>query len=358
MKILFISRAYPPVIGGIEKQNYEIATALATISRTDIIANTRGKWLLPLFLPYALLRALISIRNYDVVLLGDGVLGILGYLLKLATSKPVACIVHGLDLTYSNALYQKLWVKVFLPGMDRLIAVGNATIQQGTLRGLPASKFVFIPNGVAAPASTAPCSRRDLEVFLKRKVPGPVILTLGRLVRRKGVVWFIDNVVNRLDANITYIVAGEGREQSAILTAIRANNLQNRVVYVGGVSDRDKELLFCSADIFVQPNIKVTGDMEGFGLVVLEAATHGLVVIASRLEGLQDAIVDGENGYLVDSGDAGAYQACIESVLGNSTARSAFGEQARNFVLEHYAWPLIAGRYLDTLAQLLRPRNA
>jgi phosphatidylinositol alpha-1,6-mannosyltransferase len=350
MNILFISRAYPPVIGGIEKQNYEISKALAAITRTDVIANTRGKWLLPLFLPYALLRALLNTHKYDVVLLGDGVLGILGYLLKSISPKPVACIVHGLDLTYPNRLYQKLWINVFLPRMDKLVAVGNATILQGTLRGLPASKFIFIPNGVAPPTITpASCSRQDLEAFLNRKVSGPVILTLGRLVQRKGVVWFIENVISRLDADITYIIAGEGREQSAILTAIRANNLQNRVLYVGGVSDKEKELLFCTADIFVQPNIEVTGDMEGFGLVVLEAAMHGLVVIASDIEGLKDAIHDGQNGFLVAAGDADAYRRKILEVLQNSEEKEALGRKARDYVSKNHTWPLIARKYLDVM---------
>jgi len=81
MNILFISRTYPPV-GGIEKQNFEIATALSRICHVDVIANTRGKWFLLLFLPYATIKALISARKYDVVLLGDGVLG--GYLESLA----------------------------------------------------------------------------------------------------------------------------------------------------------------------------------------------------------------------------------------------------------------------------------
>ncbi len=357
MNILFISRAYPPVIGGIEKQNYEIGKALAAITRTDIIANTGGKWLLPVFLPYALLRALLSIRKYDVVLLGDGVLGILGYLLKSISPRPVACIVHGLDLTYRNPLYQKLWINVFLPRLDKLVAVGNATILQGTLRGLPASKFIFIPNGVAAPTTLAPYSRHDLEAFLNRKVSGPVILTLGRLVQRKGVTWFIENVVSRLDADITYIIAGEGREQPAILTAIRANNLQNRVLYVGGVSDRDKELLFCTADIFVQPNIEVAGDMEGFGLVVLEAAMHGLVVIASDIEGLKDAIHDGQNGFLVAAGDADAYRRKIQDVLQNPEEKEAFGRRARDYVSKNHTWPLIARKYLDVMRSMRRERK-
>ena len=102
MKILFISRAYPPAIGGIEKQNHELAKALSNICKLDVIANTRGKRFLPLFLPYATLRALVTAHRYDVVLLGDGVLGITGWLLKLFTKKPVVCIIHGLDITYKN----------------------------------------------------------------------------------------------------------------------------------------------------------------------------------------------------------------------------------------------------------------
>ncbi|HYQ72514.1 MAG TPA: glycosyltransferase family 4 protein [Gammaproteobacteria bacterium] len=356
MNILFISRAYPPVIGGIERQNHEIGKALASITRTDIIANTWGKWLLPVFLPYALFKALLNIRNYDAVLLGDGVLGILGYLLKSFSRIPVACIVHGLDLTYQNRLYQKLWIQVFLQRLDKLIAVGNATIHQGMLRGLPESKFIFIPNGVAVSAQH-PCTRQDLENLLHRKIDGRVILTLGRLVRRKGVAWFIGNVMNQLGPDVTYIIAGEGREQPAILAAIQANNLQERVLYVGGVSDREKQLLFCTADIFVQPNIEVAGDMEGFGLVVLEAAMHGLVVIASDIEGLKDAIQDGQNGFLVATGDAGAYRRKIQEFLKNPGEKEALGMLARDYVIKNYAWPLIARRYLDVLSTLRRERQ-
>ena len=72
MKILFISRAYPPVLGGIENQNYEIAKALSKIAEVKIIANKKGRIFLPFFAPYALVKALFLFRTYDVLLLGDG----------------------------------------------------------------------------------------------------------------------------------------------------------------------------------------------------------------------------------------------------------------------------------------------
>ena len=102
MNILFISRAYPPVKGGIEKQNYEISQALAETCNINLIANRTGKRFLPIFLPYAIITALTIIRKNDVVLLGDGVLAIAGFILKLVSRKPVICIIHGLDLVYRN----------------------------------------------------------------------------------------------------------------------------------------------------------------------------------------------------------------------------------------------------------------
>jgi phosphatidylinositol alpha-1,6-mannosyltransferase len=352
MNILFISRAYPPVTGGIEKQNFEIAAALSRICHVDVIANTRGKWFLLLFLPYATLRALISARKYDVVLLGDGVLAATGFLLKLVSGKPVACIIHGLDLTYKNVVYQKLWVNIFLRHIDKLISVGHETIHQGVLRGIPESRFVFVPNGVAPANPDGIFTRHELETLIGKEINGHILLTIGRLVKRKGVVWFINNVVGMLDENIVYIIAGAGKEEAHILSAIKNNHLQDRVFFIGEVSDRDKKLLFSTADIFIQPNIQVDGDMEGFGLVVLEAAAHGCVVIASRLEGLTDSIQDGQNGYLVTPGNTGEYREIIASVLNNPQQLEAHGQHARLYVENNYSWSSVAEKYLDILANI------
>jgi phosphatidyl-myo-inositol dimannoside synthase len=356
MNILFISRAYPPTIGGIEKQNCEIAQALARISSLDLIVNRKGKRALPLFIPYALCKAVLIAGKYDVVLLGDGVLGVVGYFLKIFSRVPVACIVHGLDLTFKNRLYQRLWIGLFVPGLDKLIAVGNETIRQGVLRGIPAKKFAFIPNGVSVPDPLPVYSRKDLESFIGRDIPGGVLLTLGRLVKRKGVGWFIAEVVRRLDDNIVYLIAGEGGERSAIEAAIRFNGLQHRVFCLGNVTEHEKSLFFSTADIFVQPNITVADDMEGFGLVVLEAASYGMTVIAANLEGLKDAIENGQSGFLVDEADADGYLAMIRSLLANPGHLRDFGMQARNYVARNNAWPRIAREYLEVLAGLnLRP---
>ena len=114
MRVLFISRAYPPIIGGIENQNEAISRWLSTVAECELIVNTRGKRWLPIFIPLAIVRGLWSARGADVILLGDGVVSIIGWWVKLVyPEKRLVCILHGLDVTYSNSIYQMLWVKIF-----------------------------------------------------------------------------------------------------------------------------------------------------------------------------------------------------------------------------------------------------
>jgi len=355
MKILFISRAFPPVTGGIENQNYELSQWLAKISETKTIANTRGKFFLPLFLPYALIKALFLFRRYDAVLLGDGVLGIIGWKLKLFYNKPVISIVHGLDLTYRNFIYQKLWVGFFLKKMDRLIAVGNETVRVAIGKGIVPKKIVFIPNGVDIEKFYKSVERRNLEKFLGINLEGKkVLLTSGRLARRKGVAWFVAEVMPHLDKNIFYVVAGDGPDKENIGKAVEKSGLAERVKMLGYVKDVDRDLLFNTCDIFVQPNIRVAGDMEGFGISVIEAASCQIPVIASRLEGLQDAIKDGQNGFLVESGNAGAWVAKISELLSDDAFRKDFGEKARQYVIENYSWDKISRLYLEEIEKVLK----
>ena len=131
MKILFISRAYPPVVGGIEMQNYGIAKALGKLTETKIIANKKGKKFLPLFLPWLTLKLFFLIPSYDAIVFGDGVLSPIGAVMKFFYRKQkYFCIVHGLDITYAskNSFFGKIYKFVNIPSekkMDKLINEGT-----------------------------------------------------------------------------------------------------------------------------------------------------------------------------------------------------------------------------------------
>lgn len=356
MKILFISRAYPPVIGGIENQNYALSVWLNTVATADTIANHSGKKALPFFLPYATMRALFRMPEYDVLLLGDGVLAILGAVIKFFyPKKTVVSIVHGLDLTFKSNFYQKYWVRGFMKSLDGLIAVSEETKKVAIEKNIPANKVAVIHNGVETEAFTNDFSRKDLEKVLQMNFDETfVLLTAGRLAKRKGGEWFIRNVLPILPKNTLYVLAGDGPERENIERAVNEMKLENQVRLLGRVSDDVRAILLSTVDIFVQPNIYVPGDMEGFGIAVIEATSAGRPVVASNLEGLKDAIIDNENGILVTSGDKDSFKNAIEKLLSDRESRVALGQKAKKYTEEHYHWKSIAVRYKDTLQAFIK----
>ena len=354
-KIIFISRAYPPVVGGIENQNYELGKWLGKIAKVEIIANKKGKKFLPFFLPFAMVKTLILLPKYDIILLGDGVLGIVGWIIKLFSKKPVVCVVHGLDLTFKSNLYQKLWVGLFLQKMDKLIAVGNETVKVAIEKGFPKEKIAFIPNGVDTEKHLVQCSRQDLEKIIGTSIENKkILLTSGRLAKRKGVDWFIKNVMPKLSNDFIYIIAGDGPDKENITNAINEEKLSEKVFVLGYVFDKQRNILLCAADLFVQPNIKVPSDMEGFGISVIEAGACRLPVLASDLEGLKDAIKDGKNGFLVEHENADVFKDKINELFSQGNPREMFGQSVRDFVIENYKWENIAKTYLE---EMIKTKN-
>jgi glycosyltransferase involved in cell wall biosynthesis len=364
LRILFISRAYPPVVGGIENQNYALSAWLKKHGAVTTIANRFGKKFLPFFLPYALIRTLLCARRFDAILLGDGVLSIIGWATKICyPKKAVLSVVHGLDITYPFFLYQFLWVRVFLPKLDRLIAVGNETISLGIARGIPKENFEFVPNGIDPSAHHNPnFSRKDLEGILgDLKKDATVLLTSGRLARRKGVAWFIRNVLPTLPNAVLYVVAGDGPDRDNIRSAIEETRNFERVKLLGYVSDRARDILMNTCDIFVQPNIHIPGDVEGFGITPIEASSCGIPVIVSRLEGLKDAFADGKNGIFAEPENVEDWRKKIEHLLSNPEERKAFGERARVYTARHFDWATISACYAgiiqDTVSRTTGERD-
>ena len=353
MKVLFISRAYPPVTGGIENHNWALSQWLPHTLELHTLANRHGKRALPWFLPWALLYASWQARRVDAVLLGDGVLAVVGWWLKLLRpQRRVICVVHGLDLSWPAGWYQRLWVRRFLPALDGLIAVSSATRALALSKGLDPARVVVIPNGLDPAAFAGAPDRAALARLLGRPLEGlQTLLTTGRLVRRKGAAWFIREVLPRLPTQVIYLLAGAGPDEAEIRAAIAERDLGARVVLLGRVDDTTRNLLLHSADLFIQPNIPVAGDMEGFGIAVLEAGICGRPVLASALEGLLDAVVDGESGRLLAPQDAAAWVQEITHLLADPAAARALGARAAAHVRAHHAWASIAARYAEFLTE-------
>lgn len=354
MKMLFISRAYPPIIGGLEQHNHALHEALLSKAFVEAIINRNGKKALFWFLPLATLKAFCRLSEFDVVLLGDGLLAVLGWIIKLfRPTTSVICIVHGLDITYQNPIYQFFWVKIFLPKMDQVVAVSQATADVAIQKGLLASRVTVIPNGTHQREKQFPRDRNKLNELLNIKTENKTILfTLGRLVRRKGVNWFVQQVMPKIQDHCIYLIAGDGVEKAAIEKSIQEYRLEKSVYCFGFVIDELKSFLFTNSDLFIQPNIKVDGDMEGFGIAVLEANAYGLAVLGSKLEGLQDSITENKNGWLLEPGDASAYILKLNELSMQPSKLNTAGREAKIFCHQHFSWECIAEQYLNVAKKL------
>lgn len=353
MKILFISHTYPPIVGGVENQNYELYTWLSKKTEVKLIAN-KQRWLIPFFLVYASIYAALIGKKYDVILLGSCLLGNVGWFAKKITKKPVIAVAHGLDLTYANKFYQKFWVQKFIKSLDKIISVGNETVKVAKEKGIPENKITFIPNGVDTEKCHGNHQRSEIEKIISEPAENKkFILTSGRLAKRKGVAWFIRNVMPKLPENVIYIVAGDGPDKENIQNSVSENNLEKRVKILGYVTDETRNILFNACDLFIQPNIKVSGDMEGFGISVIEAASCKIPVLASNIEGLRDAIIEGQNGFPIESGNPEAWIKKINGLLPNDNFRKEFGKRARQFVVDNFRWEKIADKYLEEIKKTI-----
>ncbi|CAB5093818.1 hypothetical protein D3OALGA1CA_1073 [Olavius algarvensis associated proteobacterium Delta 3] len=343
-RILFISRNYPPQVGGLEQFSYHLIRQFELRGEADKIVLTRGRRHLFWFLPHAVARAAALIWRYRLhqVHLCDGLLSPVGMVLKRLTGVRVSVTVHGLDVVYPNHLYQTV-ISRCLARVDRVVGVSRATCQACLDRNVPSRRCRVIPNGIDYDAFTEPMApqpiRSELARRLNRNLDGKILLlTVGRLIERKGVAWFVSEVLPRLGDGFLYLVAGRGPEEGAVRRAAMESGVGGRVLLLGRISDRFRNRLLWGSDIFVMPNLTVAGDMEGFGIAALEAGCCGLPVVASDIEGLKDAVIQGVTGYRVPSRSAVGF---VERITGMDLDPSIVRETIR----ERFSWGRVYRQY-------------
>lgn len=353
---LFLTRKYPPSVGGMQTLAASVWRSLERLApEARLIAHGGSNRMLPIWLVSALARTALAIlrRDVDSVLTGDALMYSLSRPIIAVAGVPHASMIIGLDITYQNRLYRAL-VHRALRRAPRLIAISRATAEEARRIGVPSDRITVVHVAVAVPAVTAP-DRRQASAAIRGRLSiaegSVVMLTLGRLVRRKGVAWFLDEVLPRLPTNVTYIVAGGGPLEHELRHAAATFEAGDRVRILGEVDDQEREELLRGSDIFVQPNIRVPGDIEGFGLVVLEASMRGTTTVASGVDGILDAVVDQTTGFLLPPGDVDRW---VERLSGLSSAPEqlpAMGAEFQAAAHQLFSEQTMALRILQALEQ-------
>ena len=244
----------------------------------------------------------------------------------------------GLDVIWPKRWYQAL-IRFCLQRCDRVICISAATAREVQHRGVDDSRIAVIPCGID-PSSNPLNGQRDPHL----------IVTVGRLVRRKGVAWFIEHVFPSLlrdDPALRYVVVGRGPEEAHIRHLIHRLKLDDSVSLWTDVSDEAHTALLDAAAVFVAPNIPVPGDMEGFGIVCIEAGERGLQTVAADLEGLTDAVIDGTTGQLFPAEDASG---CMETVR-RMLDKPMNPDTVRSATVDRFSWSRIIPLYDDVFSR-------
>jgi len=343
-RILFITRNYPPKVGGLEEYSYNLIREFESHEITYKITLSKSIKHLIWFFPYSFFRALYLIRKYSIqsVHLCDGLLSPVGLLLKLLTGSKVTVTIHGLDITYDNPFYQT-FIPWCLSRLDGVVCVSHSTRDECVRRIIPCPNCTVIPNGIRPDQLYLQQPKNGLRRKLGNLIGlsldnKKVLFTIGHLVKRKGVAWFVKNVMPRLEGSYLYVVAGEGPERRTVQEIVDRYNLQGRVLLLGEVSDEDRKVIYNASDIFIIPNITVPGDVEGFGIVALEAGSCGVPVVASNIQGLQDSVIHGKTGYLVEEED-------VDGFVRRITDMNLKRDQIRELINSTFDWAKIYKDY-------------
>ena len=347
-RFLFITRNYPPKIGGLEAYSYNLIREFELHNQTHKITLSKSNLHLFWFFPFCFIKALIICWKHRIahIHLCDALLSPIGVLLKILTRARISVSVVGLDITYPNMFYQIL-VPRCVRLMDRIICISRATRDECTLRGIPYNRSSVIPIGINPNDAYLPLAKDDLQRKLEEITHIPlqnqrVLVTVGRLVRRKGVAWFVEHVMPHLNSKYLYLIVGAGPEKDRIRKLVRRYHLEDHVLMLGQRSNADRNIIFNAADMFIMPNITVPGDVEGFGIVALEAGSCGLPVVASNIQGIRDAVLDGKTGILVEEQNVDDFVNAIHSL-------NLEKEQIRATVMATFDWSRIYEQYYETL---------
>jgi glycosyltransferase involved in cell wall biosynthesis len=336
-----------------QQLSYHLTSSISRDIPAHIIKWGGSQVWLPLFLPYAFVRALLVLgtRQVDVIHIGDPVLAPLGLILRSIGRQPVVVNAHGLDVVHPNRVYQAI-VPACLRRLDCVICISEHTRRQCLARGIKAENTRVIPVGVLTERFNLSLTQEEQRLWLDRwdltSRPQHILLTVGRLVARKGVRFLVSRVLPALATlrdDWMYLVVGDGPERGRIEAAVRNAGLEEKVRILGRVSVEELQATYAVADLFVMPNIPVAGDSEGFGLVTLEARAAGLPVVASSLEGISDSFDSRDDGVLVPPGDAEAYVEAIDTLL-QAELTPADRLRRRRQIESRYDWSQIAQEYL------------
>ena len=225
------------------------------------------------------------------------------------------------------------------------VAVANSASTAATVRELTGVEAEVIPFG---PPRGAVNLDRPTEETSRDELP--IVLAVGRMIERKGFTVLV-RAAEKLRGRTKVVIVGGGEYEPVIRREIERDQAGDVVHLAGRLSNEELADLYGRCTVFCLPAIVDSrGETEGLGVVLIEAMSHGKPVVASRLGGIVDAVVDGENGLLVPPDDPEALADALLRVAEDREFAAKLGEAGRERAKKLFSWESIAGRHLRVYA--------
>ncbi|MCC9601454.1 glycosyltransferase family 4 protein [Stieleria sp. JC731] len=271
-------------------------------------------------------------------------------LTSMLTGVPYACYVHGEDVNVAKTSRDLTFATRFaIKGAVALIA--NSTFTKQLLIddwGVSPDRIVLMHPGV----DTKRFANANVAVEGSKSLN---LLTAGRLQKRKGHDVVIQALLElmKLFPEVSYTVAGSGEELSSLQSLAKSLGVDDRVRFAGEVDDQQLVTLYHECDIFVLANRAVGQDVEGFGIVLLEAQASGKPVIAGRSGGTADTMVEGQTGFLIDATTPDELIQCVRENLATAGQREAMGQAAVRHVQSNFDWEQLGKQAKSRFEEIL-----
>ncbi|WP_149195502.1 glycosyltransferase family 4 protein [Luteimonas suaedae] len=360
-----------------ERLNHRMLLSLAERTQVQLVAPLGASVVLPATVEVmetpvrplwrfglgALGRCLVITWRYRprIVLAGSGLTAPFAWLAALLAGGRSVVYVHGLDLVAAHPVYRRLWLPA-IRAAHLVLANSSSTRVLAIKRGVDPAKVMVLHPGVdVQPDLALPITlgwKRSLGLDGQR-----ILLSVGRLTPRKGLVEFIEGAMKAVVAACPDVVlaviggdavdalhGGQGGEGDRIEAAAARAGLQDHVRVLGRCDESALRSAYEEADLHVFPVRAIPGDVEGFGMVALEAAAHGLPTVAYAVGGVPDAIAEGRSGWLIPAEDSRAFAMAVVRAL--EDGRTINQRVACREFAAGKAWPVFGQRLWDLLEAL------
>ncbi len=369
MRHLLVTNDYPPKVGGIQSYLWEIYRRLPQDKvvvyttphpdsesfdqkQTHKIIRSKQRVLLPTRQVANQIRSLAEVENIDFIMYDPAVpIGILGPKIGI----PYGVILHGAEVTIPGRVpIARSLIANVLQHAKLVVTAGDYSTKEAIRAAKQNLPVCVIPPGVDIDRFK-PLDEQARSTIRERfnfKDDDEVILTLSRLVPRKGMDVLISatSELMKTRPRVHLLIAGTGRDLRRLKALAQSTNAP--VTFLGFVSDDQVAELYGMADVFgMICRVRWGGlEQEGFGIVFLEAAACGVPQIAGRSGGADEAVLEGETGFVVDNPtDSNAVKQALEKLLTDSETRQEMGRNSRARAEKEFSYDYLAIKYWEAL---------